>query len=765
VVYKNRIHDNGDWQSSSENDIHGIGGGGPTTRIWILENEMYHQGGDSVQFGHNQKNVIDHVYIGRNMMHEDRENAVDVKEASDVIVSENIMYGYRSSSTSEGAAVVSHYCPINNHIILNDIYDSQVGISITSLNSDCATPVTVRVIGNTIHNILGTAIQGWGSGKIVSIVGNTIYDIGGNGVDLDNLASGSAVENNILRDIDGLDTAFTGGTPTLRNNLPDTTDPRFISPTTGNFRLAIGSPAIDTGVASTAYTAFQSLYGISVSVDRDGNSRPAGPGWDLGAYESGGSIPPSDTTPPTVSVTSPISGATVAGIATLSAGASDNIAVSYVQFRLDGVNIGSSDNSAPYSMSWDSTAAANGQHTLSAIAADAAGNTASSSIIITVLNALPAQGTGLVASYNFDEGSGSVLTDFTGTNDGLITEAVWAGGHTGGALNFDGVNDLVTIPDANILDLAAVTLEAWVYPTSFDANYDVVILKEPNGQYGLYSNSPSNLPMMSIYTSSPQVLNGASQLPANTWSHLAQTYDGSNMRLYVNGVQVATRAQTGSISASAEALRMGGAGSGSYSFAGRIDDVRIYNRSLSQADIQLDMTTPVAGGVAVPPDTTPPTISSGQPSGTLAPTTVSVILQTLTDEAATCRYSTSPDVVFDLMTNVFTTTGGISHLRNISGIVGGSSYNYYVRCNDTSGNVNMNDYLIAFAVANATTNTTNITGDVNRDGSVNLADLQLVVNDFGKTAGFASGVDMAAPYSRIDLFDIMMVVKNWGRVS
>ena len=85
-----------------------------------------------------------------------------------------------------------------------------------------------------------------------------------------------------------------------------------------------------------------------------------------------------DTTLPTVSITAPADGATVSGTVTVSANASDNAAVAGVQFKVDGANIGSEDTTAPYSVSWDSTTALNGSHTLTAVARDTSGNTATS---------------------------------------------------------------------------------------------------------------------------------------------------------------------------------------------------------------------------------------------------------------------------------------------------------------------------------------------------------------------------------------------------
>jgi Bacterial Ig domain/IPT/TIG domain/Family of unknown function (DUF6298)/Putative collagen-binding domain of a collagenase len=101
----------------------------------------------------------------------------------------------------------------------------------------------------------------------------------------------------------------------------------------------------------------------------------------------------SDTTPPTVSITAPTSGATVSGTVTLSANASDNVGVASVQFQVDGSNVGALDTTSPYTTSWNTTTAANGTHTIAAIAKDAAGNSATSAAVsVTVSNST---GTGM----------------------------------------------------------------------------------------------------------------------------------------------------------------------------------------------------------------------------------------------------------------------------------------------------------------------------------------------------------------------------------
>ncbi len=91
-----------------------------------------------------------------------------------------------------------------------------------------------------------------------------------------------------------------------------------------------------------------------------------------------------DTDPPTINITSPAAG-NVSGTISVSASANDNTGVVGVQFLLDGANLGTEDLAAPYSVSWNTTSLANGNHTLTARARDAAGNTAVSTDIVVVV--------------------------------------------------------------------------------------------------------------------------------------------------------------------------------------------------------------------------------------------------------------------------------------------------------------------------------------------------------------------------------------------
>jgi hypothetical protein len=192
-------------------------------------------------------------------------------------------------------------------------------------------------------------------------------------------------------DRDTISTIVTGsGTDTTPPTVAITSPTSSSTYTTGSSPLTLGGTAADnvgvtqvtwansrggSGTASgtTSWTAGGIVLQLGTNVltvtarDAAGNTATASVTVTL-----------SNTTPPTVAITAPTAGATVAGVVTVSASASDSVGVVGVQFRLDGTNLGAEVTSPPYSVSWDTTTAANGTHTLTAVARDAAGNTATS---------------------------------------------------------------------------------------------------------------------------------------------------------------------------------------------------------------------------------------------------------------------------------------------------------------------------------------------------------------------------------------------------
>ena len=361
------------------------------------------------------------------------------------------------------------------------------------------------------------------------------------------------------------------------------------TPTAGN-RIAVvttGTDFTDNGLAPGDY-----YYRVR-AVDSAANLGP--PSNEAHGTATG------DTQPPSVALTAPAAGP-VSGTIDLRANASDNGSVAGVQFLLDGQALGTEDTATPFERSWDTRTVANGTHQLAARARDAAGNqTTSAAVTVTVANLT---GTGLVAAFGFNEGVGFSAADASPEgNTGTVSGAAWApAGRFGGALSFDGVNDWVTVADDASLDLSgALTMEAWVRPSSPPSGWRTVLLKERSfgHAYALYSGGQG--PLVEVASNGYQNAGRTGQLPAATWTHLAATLSGGSLRLYVDGNLVDSITGVGSLPNGDGPLRIGGNSIwGNEFFAGQIDEVRIYNRALSATEIQADM------NAAIAPDTVPP---------------------------------------------------------------------------------------------------------------------------------------------------------------
>jgi hypothetical protein len=203
--------------------------------------------------------------------------------------------------------------------------------------------------------------------------------------------------------------------------------------------------------------------------------------------------------------------------------------------------------------------------------------------------------TGLVASYSFEESAGTSVIDRSGNNNsGILTAASRTPGKFGSGLSLDGMSARMTVADSSSLDLrGGMTLEAWVLPTTLSA-WRTVILKETTGElvYALYASDGTH-PATVATVATKSYSRGAGTLTANRWTHLAATYDGATLSLFVDGVLAATQAATGNIATSAAPLQVGGNAVWGEYFAGVIDEVRVYNRPLNPTEIQADMNTPI----------------------------------------------------------------------------------------------------------------------------------------------------------------------------
>src|SRR3990172_4785636 len=290
----------------------------------------------------------------------------------------------------------------------------------------------------------------------------------------------------------------------------------------------------------------------------------------------------------------------------------------------------------------------------------------------------------LVAAYSFDEGVGGAVDDSSGNNNiGAIGNATWSTlGKLGRVLSFNGTNAMVTVNDADSLDLTTgMTLEAWVNPSIVTSNWRDVIYKGLNDIYYLEATSSgAGGPAVGGTFGGPP-LQGPTPLAVNTWSHLAATYDGAMMRLYVNGVQVASKPRTVPIATSTGVLSIGGNPLYGQRFSGLIDEVRIYNRALSISEIQTDMNAPVD-----PSDDTEPPTAPGSPTATpVSSNQIDLSWPAATDNVGVTGYRVErQDPGSANFVEIASPTG--TTFSDI-GLAASSSYNYRVRALDVAGNL------------------------------------------------------------------------------
>ena len=293
------------------------------------------------------------------------------------------------------------------------------------------------------------------------------------------------------------------------------------------------------------------------------------------------------------------------------------------------------------------------------------------------------QTAGLVAAYGFNETSGTLVGDASGNgNNGTINGATrTTSGKYGNALVFNGSNALVTINDSSSLDLTTgMTIESWVNPSVVNNAWRDVIYKGNDNYYLEATSASGSVPVGGgTFGTSDKVLYGTAALTINTWTHLAMTYDGTTMRLYVNGAQVASQAQTGMIATSTNPLQIGGDSLYGQFFRGTIDEVRIYNVALTAAQIQADMNTPF------PVDTEPPSAPTNLVATPVNASWINLNWIAATDNVGVVAYLVEREdpggTNFAQIGTRNTTAYGDT------GLSANSSYSYRVRAMDAAGNL------------------------------------------------------------------------------
>jgi len=197
--------------------------------------------------------------------------------------------------------------------------------------------------------------------------------------------------------------------------------------------------------------------------------------------------------------------------------------------------------------------------------------------------------------------AGDVVIDDLFVTNATPTGPLWKYGEStcrfGNCLDFNGKEDYVNLSNSQALNVtgAGLTLEAWAYP---DDNTAVGIIHK-GAHYSLYVNGSGNLTYADSITWNYATIGGYGYVPASQWSHLAVTFDGAQIKFYIDGNNVGTVARAGSLTGNGSMPFIGcysgndgGSACTSSFFDGMIDNARIWNRSLSATEINQSRDSP-----------------------------------------------------------------------------------------------------------------------------------------------------------------------------
>lgn len=201
---------------------------------------------------------------------------------------------------------------------------------------------------------------------------------------------------------------------------------------------------------------------------------------------------------------------------------------------------------------------------------------------------------GLGGCWKFDEGAGSSAADSAGGGNGgmLQNGAAWAVARVGtSALSFDGVDEYVQMgARPGLVMTSAATFGAWLYPTGVGSSspYGGVVLSK-EGEYEMARYLDGTIRWAFANTNPGwDWVNTGFVAPLNQWTHVAVTYSNGVVKTYANGQLVHIYNGSGSIAdvdSSQNDFRVGGRQAGPQNFQGRLDDVRVYGRALSAAEV------------------------------------------------------------------------------------------------------------------------------------------------------------------------------------
>jgi hypothetical protein len=359
IIYNNIIHGYGNMATTIDEDNNALATGDYCFDLWVVNNTMHtctagiRAGSAGGAAG---PETCQRLYIGGNHVYNILQSGIWVKYSQNVVFSSNYVHDIVDTPWSPSKCIGAQYAPKGLWMIYNRLEAGRYGVLISSTEGSLTETWPVYIIGNVITGARQpsgtyTSLGGYGNGAIAVwgsneryIVGNTVFDNCSGILWPGNPAGITEVHNNVISGITELGTGAdagkhivvgseatnantnidnnlyyqSGGTAQIRWNSNLYTlsgfvagtnegdhdleaDPLFTNTAIGDFTLATGSPAIDTGSATvidTLEALYLSTFGVTLAIDYAGNARPANAIYDMGAYEFGSTF--ADTTNPTL---------------------------------------------------------------------------------------------------------------------------------------------------------------------------------------------------------------------------------------------------------------------------------------------------------------------------------------------------------------------------------------------------------------------------------------------------------------------------------
>jgi hypothetical protein len=211
-------------------------------------------------------------------------------------------------------------------------------------------------------------------------------------------------------------------------------------------------------------------------------------------------------------------------------------------------------------------------------------------IDFTIINAIPVP-SGIISWW---PAGGNALDAITNHNDATVIHGAptYVAGEVGQGFSFNGTTDFIEVTNSTSLNPTnGITLDCWVYVTGNQNNHRDILSKdgETSNRQFILTDSDQNKFRAHIGVSNVlYFIDATNTVPLNTWTHVAMTYDQTNLVLYVNGIPQTTGAVSGPIMTTTQPFRIGGgapAGASQYYFAGRIDEPDLFSRALSASEI------------------------------------------------------------------------------------------------------------------------------------------------------------------------------------